>query len=367
MRILRNYILKEILPPFFLSLIIITFAFLIGNMIKLADLVINKGVELVYIGKLFLYLIPKLMSYTIPIGVLIATLVGFGRLSSDNEITAMRASGINLYKISMPAILLGLIISVLSLPLNDKIVPVAHYKARMLIKELGLRRPAAYLEAGTFIRGFKDYILFIYGIKYGKEKTILDNIRIYQPQKDGPTRTVVAKKGELISLPDKNAIKLKLIDGTSEEPNPMDPRHFFKLNFKTYYITLTLDSSTMRESGKKTKEMTFKELKNNACELKKAGIDPLPLIRRLHKRIASSFASFAFVLIGLPLAITTRRGEKSIGIGLALVLASVYWALIAIGQIFATKNIFPIWLAMWFGNIALIVIGSIMMYFTMRR
>lgn len=367
MRILRNYILKEMFPPLILSLIVITFAFLIGNIVKLADYVINKGVELVYVWRLFIYLIPKLLSYAIPMGVLTATLLAFGRLSSDNEIIAMKATGVNLYRISMPAIILGLLFSVLSLPLHDKIVPVAHYKARMLIKEVGLRHPAAYLEAGTFVRGFKEYILFIYDIKYGKDKTVFKNIRIYQPQKDGPTRTIVAKSGELISLADENTIKLKLIDGTSEEPNPIDPRHFYKVNFRTYYLTLTLDSSTMQETGKKNKEMTFNELLKSAGDLKSAGIDPTPLIRRLHKRIASSFASLAFVLIGLPLAMTTRRSEKSIGIGLAFALATIYWLLLAFGQILATKNIFPIWLAMWFGNIVLITIGLIMMYFAVRR
>ena len=211
MRILRDYILREIFPPLLLSLIIITFAFLVGNLVKLADFVINKGVELVYVGEIFLFLVPSLLSMTIPMGVLTATLLAFGRLSSDNEIQAMRASGINLYKIALPAMTLGLILSLLSVPLNDKIVPGSHYKTRMLIKELGMRKPAAYLEAGTFIRGFKDYILFIYEIKYAKDRTIFNNIRIYQPQKNAPTRTIVAKGGELISLPDKNAIKLKLI------------------------------------------------------------------------------------------------------------------------------------------------------------
>jgi len=267
----------------------------------------------------------------------------------------------------MPAIIVGLFLSVLSIPLHDKIIPISHYKARMLLKEVGLRHPAAYLEAGTFIRGFKDYILFIYDIVYGKDKTVFKNVRVYQPQKDGPTRTIIAKRGELISLLDKNTIKLKLIDGTSEEPNPINPRHFYKLNFKTYYLTLTLDASTMNESGKNTKEMTFDELLQNADELKKSGIDPTPLVRRLHKRIASSFASLAFVLIGLPLAITTRRSEKSIGVGLAFGLATIYWLLLAFGQVLATKDVLPIWLAMWFGNITLIVIGLIMMYFVMRR
>jgi len=81
----------------------------------------------------------------------------------------------------------------------------------------------------------------------------------------------------------------------------------------------------MQESGKKTKEMTFDELKKNAADLKKSGIDASPVERRLHKRIAESFSSFAFVLIGIPLAITTRRSEKSIGFGISLALIVVYW------------------------------------------
>ncbi|MBN1871025.1 MAG: LptF/LptG family permease [Candidatus Omnitrophica bacterium] len=367
MRILRNYILKEITPPFILALVVITFSFLVGNIVKLADFVINKGVELHYVWELFIYLIPRLLTFAIPMGVLTAILIGFGRLSSDNEIIAMRATGINIYAISMPAIVFGLFLSVLSIPLHDRIVPVAHYKARMLIKEVGLRHPAAYLEAGTFIKGFKDYILFIHDIKYGKDTTEFKNIRIYQPQKDGPTRTVVAKSGELVSMPDKNTIRLKLIEGTSEEPNPTNPKHFYKLNFKEYYISLTLDDSTMDESGKKTKEMNFDELLKVANELEEKSIDPTPLVRRFHRGIASSFASFAFVLIGIPLAIGTRRSEKSIGIGLAFVLATVYWLLLAFGQILATKDIIPIWLAMWFANIVLIFVGIILTYFTVRR
>lgn len=367
MRILRNYILSEMFPPLALSLVVIIFSFLVGNLVKLADFVINKGVELIYVGEIFLCLIPNILSLAIPMCVLTATLLAYGRLSSDNEILAMRATGINFYKIAMPAITLGLIFSLLTVPFNDKIVPKAHYKTRMLIKELGLRRPAAYLEAGTFIRGFKDCILLIYEIKYVKDRAIFSNVRVYQPQKDAPTRTIVAKGGELIPLPEKNTIKLKLTDGTIEEPNPTNPKNLYKLNFKEYHLTLLLDDSTMQESGKKTKEMTFDEIKANMSKLEKSGADAAPLKRRLHKRIAESFASFAYVLIGIPLAITTRRSEKSIGFGISLALIVIYWLLSALGTVFATRNIMPVWFAMWFGNITLIIIGSVMIYITARK
>ena len=110
MKILRKYLLKEVSLMFLLSLFIFTFALVAGNLIKLADLVINKGVNIVLIGKLFLFLIPFLLSYTIPMSSLSATLLVFGRLSSDNEITAMRAHGINLYKLTTPLITVGIII-----------------------------------------------------------------------------------------------------------------------------------------------------------------------------------------------------------------------------------------------------------------
>jgi len=367
MRIIRNYILKEIIPPFFLSLVIVTFAFIVGNIVKLADFVINKGVNPRYVWELFIYLIPKLMGFAIPMSVLTAILLGFGRLSSDNEITAMRASGVNLFRIALPAIIFGLLTSVISVPIQDKIEPIAHYRARMLLKEVGLRHPAAYLEAGTFIKGFKDFILFIHDIDYRKDKAFFRNIRIYQPQKNGPTRTIVAKRGELISQADKNTIQLKLIDGTSEEPNPTNPNHFYKLNFRQYFLTLSLDDSTMRESGKKTKEMTFEELLTQASELELKGVDSTPLVRRFHKRMASAFASFAFVLIGVPMAMTAKRSEKSIGVGLAFVLATVYWLLLALGQVLATKGIMPIWVAMWLANITLTSFGIILIFFWVRR
>ncbi len=93
MRILRNYILKELLWPFLLSLVIFNFVLLMGNLIKLAELMVNKGVSIIFVLKLFLFLIPSLLSLTIPMAVLTATLLAFGRLASDNEITSMRASG----------------------------------------------------------------------------------------------------------------------------------------------------------------------------------------------------------------------------------------------------------------------------------
>src|SRR3989338_2815417 len=197
MRILRNYILREFFHSFSLSIIVFTFVLLIGNIIQIANLVINKGVDMISVLKLFLYLIPWLLSFTLPIATLTAVILAFGRLSSDGELTAMKASGVSLFRMSFPILMVGIIFSVTAFFLNDQVSPNASFASRRVIKEIGMKKPTAYLEEGTFIRGFENYIIFIYEIRGNKFK----NIRVYQPQEGKPTRTIVAESGEIATTP----------------------------------------------------------------------------------------------------------------------------------------------------------------------
>jgi len=358
MKILRTYLLKEIFTMFLLSLLIFTFVLVAGNLIKLADLVINKGIDIALVGKLFLFLIPFLLSYTIPMSALSATLLVFGRLSSDNEITAMRANGINLYKLTSPLIIAGLVLSLFSIILNDRILPESHFASRKIVKNIGVKTPSAYLESGTFIKTFKDYIIFIHKI----DKNKLTGIRIYQLQEGRPTRTIIAKKGEFIGLENQNAVKLKLVDGTSDEPNPKNPMHFYKLNFKTYYLTLNVDADLT--SGdyiqKKPKEMNFHEIKTEIKRLGHYHIDTPALIAEFHRKISISFATFVFIIIGVSIGIFTKRGEKTVQFAIALAVIVIYYLLMASGMAISLKGTEPIWLWMYLPNAILAIVGIIL-------
>ncbi len=358
MRIIRIYILKELAGPFIFAFVITTFAFMAGNMIKLADLVVNKGVDFFSVCKLFLYMLPWLFTFTVPISVLTATLLTFGRLSSDNEITAMRASGISLYKLVYPLVLLGLVISLVSYELNDWILPRLRYETRKLVTQIGSKNPAAYLEAGTFIKAFKGYIVFIYGI----DKNKLTNIRIYQPQEGRPTRTIIAQKGEMDYIESKDAIRLKLINGTVDEPNPNDPNNFYKLNFKTYIMTLDLREGRDLKIDKKKSDMSIDELKEKIKALKAEGVDPSPLQMEIHKKISYSFSSLIFILIGIPLALMARRGEKSIGFVLSVFVIVTFYLIQLGGEALAIKGILFPALGMWLPNIVFGIIGPVMIF-----
>ncbi|RKY30850.1 MAG: hypothetical protein DRP74_06160 [Candidatus Omnitrophota bacterium] len=362
MKILRNYFLKEFMGPLFLALGVLTFVMVLGNLVKIADLVIRKGVDIFSVSKLFLFMMPYLLTYTLPIASLTAVLLSLGRLSSDNEIVAIKASGINLFSLILPLLVVGIILSLILVVFNSRVIPYAHYASRKVLVEVGTKNPTAYLEPGVFINSFEKYILFIYHID--EKNNRLSNVRIYEPQGENkPARTIVAKKGEFIAYPEKNMIKLKLMNGTSDEPDPENPANFYKLNFKTYFMTLNLAQLKDKEElRKKPKDMTFKELRKEVFQLKKEGIDPRPLITEMTQKITLAFSCFVFILFGIPMAVITRRREKSINFGIAFIIVGFYYLMLLGAQALSLQgNVNPT-IAMWIPNIVFAFMGVIFNY-----
>lgn len=360
MKILRNYFLKEFITPLFLALGVLTFIMLLGNLVQITNLVINKGVDILSVSKLFIFMVPFLLTYTVPISSLTASLLSLGRLSSDNEIIAIRASGINIFRLILPQLTVGLILSLVLVLFNDKIIPYAHFATRKTLMEVGVKNPTAALEPGIFINSFDKYILFIYRIEDNK----LYNVRIYEPQEGKPTRTIVAKRGEFIAIPEKNMIKLKLVDGTSDEPDPENPTNFYKLNFKTYFMGMNLSKGKGKEKiEKKPKDMTIQELYAEVNRLKKEGINPNPLITEIHQKLSLAFSCFVFILLGSSLAIITRRREKSINFGIAFLIVGIFYVMLISFETLSLQGYLDPVIAMWMPNL---ILGSIGTYLTYR-
>lgn len=348
MRILRNYILSECVIPFFLALGVLTCIFLLGNLIQLTHLVINKGVSLATIGRVFLLYVPVLLGYTLPIACLVGVTLAFGRLSADNEIIAIRASGIYLRDLLIPLIVIGAIFSLGLFILNDRVIPYAHHEQKKMLKELGTRNPTALLEPGIFITSFDKQIIFIHRI----EDNRLFNVTIYQPQPDGkPTRTIIASRGEFSPVPGKDQILLKLMDGTSDEPDLKNPSNFYKLNFQTFFMTLDL-SSGKQKVEKKPKSMSLSELTDAHNRLEKLLVDTSPLKTEYWRKITWAFSPLIFILIGFPLAVITNRREKSANVIIAIGCAALYYLLSLGCEALSLQQIVPAALVMWGPNAA---------------
>jgi len=363
MRILRNYLLKEFVVPLILVMCVLGFVItLIGTLGDIANQVINRGVDILSLLKLLVLMTPYMFTYALPIALLVATLLAFGRLSGDNEIVAIRASGINLFQLAAPLLTLGLILSLVLVIFNNQISSYAHFAYRKTLMDIGIKNPTAAFEEGVFINSFQKYIIFIYNVDHKKNR--LNNVRIYEPQgEDKPTRTIVARSGEFITDSVKNTVKLKLMDGTSDEPDPESPTNFYKLNFKTYFMNLMLaQAKDKKKLTKKPKEMTIQELRQEIDKLKKEGIDPTPNVIKITEKLTLAFSAFVFILLAIPMGIITRRREKTINLGIAVLIMAIYYPLFIGCEALGMEGILNPGFAMWIPNILFGAIGAFLTF-----
>ena len=363
-RILRRYILRELLVPFSISILFFTAVFLVGNLVKLADLLVNKGVDLWDILRLLVLLVPSLLNYIVPTSALAAVLLVFGSLAQNNEITAIKAGGINLFSVTLPVLLVSFFGSLVMLFISDQIGSDAEFASRRLIKEIIFKRPTAYLEAGKFIKDFQNYIILTQRIEGNR----IYEVTIYQPQENGKaTRTIMAEWGEIIASKDDKTLRIKLYNGTSDEPNPDDPGMFYKLDFKTFELPpIHLGKEELHKIKKKVREMRLDEILSafqRDPNLKSNAEAQREYNAALHKKISFAFALFVFTLVGLPIAIITRHGEAVISFALSIAIVALYYILFVWGWTLALQGSLPPPLAMWLPNFFMLGCGV----FLMRR
>ena len=363
MRILRAYILREHLAPFLVTMGGLTAVLLIGNLFRFMELVIAKGVSVIDVLRLILYLIPYMLGFTVPMACLIAMTLAFGRLSTDYELIALRASGVAPIRLVFPLLVAGAVISALLLTNQDRIVPQSHLAFRRQLKAIGIKQPTAYLEAGTFIKEFPPYVIFIYRV----DGHTLRHVRIYEPQPNGPTRTIIADRGVFERLPGKDGVQLHLSDGTMDEWDPLHPGSFYKVTFTAYAIQLHSDQDDPERIGKKLKELTFNELADERRRLGAEGIETLPVSLELHRKIASSFAALIFVAFGLALGLRLHHQERLISFVWVLAVFLLYYLATLGMETVALKGWWPGWLAMWGPNLLGAAASGVLIARAVRR
>ncbi|HEC69667.1 MAG TPA: YjgP/YjgQ family permease [Candidatus Omnitrophica bacterium] len=344
MKIIRKYFLKEFLSNFFLSLLGITLLMILGNLIKLSDMIVRKGIESASAFKLFLCYIPYLLEFSLPLSVLLATLLTMGRASAENEIISLKTSGISLFKILSSFLVLGLITSLLSIILQDRVIPQAHFASRKIVKKIAKDNPLSFIEPGVFIDEFKDFVLFTRDV----EENTLKKVFIYELKEDS-SNLIYAEKGDFVV--ENEILKIKLQDGFIEGPQMQ-----YRIHFKTHFMHLPIEKKG-NSISKKPADMTLKELEEEIKTLRKKDLDPLPLEAEFHKKISISFSSLVFVLLGFGAGGLVKHKEKSINFGICFLSALGYYLLSLLGETLVLKEILPVYLGIWLANLILLTTG----------
>ena len=252
--------------PFFFSLLMITFLLFINFLLRAIDRFLGKGLEILTILEYLFLNLAWIIALSVPMAVLLATLMTFGRLSEDNEINAMRASGISFLSIIRAPLLFGISIATLLVIFNNFILPDMNFHARLLSGDIYRKRPDMNIEPGIFIDNLPDYSMII----GSKEGDIMSDIRIFSKGKKESQTSIHSKTGTLSTLSD--AFLLTLFDGEIHELENKDFTNYRRIIFDIHKIIIPADDLLLnrRDSSNRTdREMTIPMIMNKVENYKK--------------------------------------------------------------------------------------------------
>ena len=238
MRLLRSYILRLHLVPFGLGFGVVTFILVMDVLFDYLDLMVNRGVAAGIVLQLFVLSLGYIVALSVPCAVLVAVLMTFGRLSQDNEITALRASGVQLGSVLMGPLVAAALLGVALVGFNNYVLPESNHAFANLLIDIGRMRPTVKLQEGTFVTDFPGYNLLVKSVN-GRTNE-MRGVTIYQLNAGAPPTTILARRGWLTYTPDGRTAVLTLQDGEIHEIPAEEggARHYRRLVFKTHIINI---------------------------------------------------------------------------------------------------------------------------------
>lgn len=339
-RVLNGYLFRDFLKGFVATLFVLTFVMYVGAVVQAIDYM-SRGISGPLILKIFVLNIPFTMSFVIPMSVLTAVLLHFGRLSADGEITALKSCGVSLWQVAAPFLFCAVLLSLVCLYLNAELAPRSHFARRQMLRDLGEEDPLALLDEGRFVNDFPGVKIYV-GKKSAEH---LEDIILYQFDERGTRIEVRAKAGTVAFDPATRIMDIQLEQVRMTEYDKADPANLAKartLNADSYPVRLDLRQMLKKAKiSKKAASMTFPELVDSLRHVRQAFPDiqeqNIPRMRTklavdASKRLALALSCFSFTLLGIPLGIRTHRRESSIGIAIALVLLFVFYLFIILAD-----------------------------------
>ncbi|MGD1088810.1 MAG: LptF/LptG family permease [Verrucomicrobiota bacterium] len=382
MNTLHKYLTRQVLASLLLTVAVFTFVLLLGNFLKdILPLLISGQARLVTVFEAIGLLIPFVWVFALPMGLLTATLLVFGRFSADQELTAARASGVSLLSLITPILLLSFFCCGISAWINMDLGPRSRVACKNLIFQLRAALVNVQLPEGRFIRDFPGYIFYVEKNRGGK----LQDVMIFKLG-DGTnvTTTVRAPTGQLESDVTNKQLVVNLFNARSVTLTGARP---IISAFPAMTLNLDLNTATNHISSLKISDMTFWQLRDELNDLEQKLSPPMaattnsnqlraqlieikkqrndltePVRVEMNRQIAFSFACFGFTLVGIPLGIRVHRRETNVGVAIALGLVLVYYSFILLGESLSARTELAPHLIVWLPNFIFQAAGAVLLW-----
>lgn len=418
------YILRMHIGPFLFGTFAVVFIFLLQFIFKFLNDLVGKGLSYWVIGEFIFYNLAWMLVLAVPMGVLVSTLMSYGKLSGSNELTIIKSAGGSAFRAMAPAIVGGALLFVGLYLFNNRILPETNHKAYVMQTDIKQFRPTAAIEAGRFSTLEKYSIL---ARSVDRERDILHKVTIYGKQ--GPVMNAInAERAEIAYNKDMTRILMTLHNGEVQRINRNAPGEFRRFAFREYRMTVNTSGQQFRQSdptsfGRTDRTMNIEQMQEHVDtaraqqrraenelatvldrEFAKSQVDMTgttpPMVTRnqaalaalaglaatrgelsrlandvergrkeankylveIHKKWSIPAACLIFVFVGAPLGIVVRRGNFGVSAVIALGFFVVYWACLVAGEKLADRDVLHPALAMWLGDIVVGVLGA---YFTL--
>ena len=257
MNTLNKYLFKQSLIPFLLSVAVITTVLFFQFLIRAVDRFLGKGLDALTIFE-YLYLnLAWIIALSVPMSLLISSVMTFGRMAQQNEITALKSAGVNLYNIIKPALWFGAMVATALCFFNNFILPEMNYNARLLARDIYKKKPELSIEPGYFVDMIPQYTMIVKEMD-GKD---FKDVKIFSKNQKSEQTTIYANQGSLSS--DGNMITIDLQDGEIHEIDLSDYDYYRKIRFKTHQIIISMDDLMLNrtsESNRTDREMRVPQM-----------------------------------------------------------------------------------------------------------
>ncbi len=400
MNIFHRYVVRELSAPFVFSFSVIMFILILKLMLQLMDLLITKGVGIVVMAKLFIYNMPWMIALVVPMSVLVATLMAFGRMGAYGEITAMKSAGISMYRIVSPVILLSIALTIFMIWFNNSVLPAANLRAKNLRMAIAYKQPMLSLKnrEGQFITDLPGIAIRVNEIDYATMD--MYGVTLFKQEDKTFDTTIIAERGRFETYPSGDRLALILYNGeihrTQERENRYirsifnEFRQLINVNFgldtsqkampddrsKTSVIMWedihrmenridqyhkAIEKTRQEHPERKTDIERYKDLiKNNKTRINTYLIE-------IHKKNSIPVAAVIFALIGSALGILVKRSGATIGIGLSIGFFTLYYLFLIGGEDIGDRMLMPPWLSMWLPNIIFGALGIALIVHANRK
>jgi lipopolysaccharide export system permease protein len=356
-KIVHRYIFRELLIPFLFGLSVFTFVLLIARLLRLIELVVNRGVPATNILRIFAYIVPAFLEVTVPMAMLLAIIVAFGRLSADSEMVAFRSSGLSLYQLMTPVVIFVVLAGMTTAGLTLWARPWGNRSLRSALFEIARTRASAGIRQQVFNDEFPG--LVIYAEEIDAKTDVLRHVLISDDRDEKQRNHIFAREGVMLSDAATETVTLRLRDGfiqTSDAPRDTE----YQTEFQSYDVNLDLRRALAgnQERERDPKEMTLAELRET-IEKKRAAGTPTGLeSAEYQRRISLPFACLVFGLAAVPLGIQPARGVRARGFAVSIVLIFFYYILLSAGQALAEQHLLPAVVGLWLPNAVFVVFGA---------